>query len=75
VLGPRPHAENANAVAIEDRVTGRCVEAGGAERARTADLRVANAALSQLSYGPVNLNPDPPWLRLDDDYPNGAAGR
>ena len=26
--------------------------AGGAERDRTANLRVANAALSQLSYGP-----------------------
>ena len=26
---------------------------GGAERDRTANLRVANAALSQLSYGPV----------------------
>ena len=28
---------------------------GGAERARTADLCVANAALSQLSYGPTSL--------------------
>ena len=28
---------------------------GGAERARTADLCVANAALSQLSYGPTKL--------------------
>ena len=28
---------------------------GGAERARTADLRVANATLSQLSYGPMIL--------------------
>ena len=27
---------------------------GGAERDRTADLRVANAALSQLSYGPTS---------------------
>ena len=27
-------------------------EIGGAERDRTADLHVANVALSQLSYGP-----------------------
>ena len=27
-------------------------EAGGAEGIRTPDLRVANATLSQLSYGP-----------------------
>ncbi len=29
------------------------VGAGGASRDRTDDLRVANATLSQLSYGPV----------------------
>ena len=29
-----------------------CGRTGGAERDRTANLRVANAALSQLSYGP-----------------------
>ena len=29
---------------------------GGASRDRTDDLRVANATLSQLSYGPV------PWI-------------
>ena len=28
---------------------------GGAEGDRTPDLRIANAALSQLSYGPVGL--------------------
>ena len=28
---------------------------GGAERDRTANLRVANAALSQLSYGPESV--------------------
>ena len=27
---------------------------GGAEEDRTPDLRIANATLSQLSYGPVN---------------------
>ncbi len=29
-------------------------KAGGAERDRTADLVIANDALSQLSYGPVS---------------------
>ncbi len=29
---------------------------GGAEEDRTPDLRIANATLSQLSYGPVNEN-------------------
>ena len=29
-------------------------QAGGANRDRTDDLRVANATLSQLSYGPSN---------------------
>jgi hypothetical protein len=29
---------------------------GGAERARTADLHVANVPLSQLSYCPVRQN-------------------
>ena len=30
---------------------------GGAERARTADIRLAKAALSQLSYSP-DINPE-----------------
>jgi hypothetical protein len=29
--------------------------AGGASRDRTDDLRVANATLSQLSYGPLSI--------------------
>ncbi len=29
---------------------------GGAEGDRTPDLRIANATLSQLSYGPINRN-------------------
>ena len=33
-------------------------EGGGAERDRTANLRVANAALSQLSYGPGTREKD-----------------
>jgi hypothetical protein len=32
-------------------------EPGGAEQARTADLRLARAALSQLSYSPRELPP------------------
>jgi hypothetical protein len=32
-----------------------CEIVGGASRDRTDDLRVANATLSQLSYGPVRL--------------------
>ena len=32
---------------------GEASETGGAERNRTADLVIANDALSQLSYGPV----------------------
>ena len=39
---------------------GKCV--GGAERDRTADLLVANEALSQLSYSP------PPYSRLPDQF-------
>ena len=35
-----------------------CGIVGGASRDRTDDLRVANATLSQLSYGPVRLLAD-----------------
>ena len=39
------------------RIVGlRGLKSGGASRDRTDDLRVANATLSQLSYGPVRLN-------------------
>jgi hypothetical protein len=31
----------------------RMTEFGGAEEDRTPDLRIANATLSQLSYGPI----------------------
>ena len=38
--------------------TSVCREAGGgAEGNRTPDLRIANATLSQLSYGPVRHGP------------------
>jgi hypothetical protein len=41
---------------------------GGASRDRTDDLRVANATLSQLSYGPVCLlDPSPVSALLDVD--------
>ncbi len=36
----------------------RLVFDGGAEEDRTPDLRIANATLSQLSYGPVNQAAD-----------------
>ena len=34
---------------------------GGAEGDRTPDLRIANATLSQLSYGPIYLAPATPF--------------
>jgi hypothetical protein len=36
--------------------TRRCDRIGGAERDRTADLVIANDALSQLSYSPVPIS-------------------
>ena len=38
--------------------------ASGAEGSRTPDLSIANAALSQLSYGPVPKNG---WARQDSN--------
>ena len=35
-------------------------EIGGAEGDRTPDLRIANAALSQLSYGPEEKG----WIKI-----------
>jgi hypothetical protein len=32
---------------------------GGAEEDRTPDLRIANATLSQLSYGPISRSKNP----------------
>ena len=42
---------------------------GGAEGDRTLDLRIANAALSQLSYGPIE-----PLARLARGRPGGRHG-
>ena len=39
-------------------------ESGGAEETRTPDFRLAKAALSQLSYGP--LQPAPEWWAILD---------
>lgn len=36
----------------------------GAEGDRTPDLRIANAALSQLSYGPGKKSAEGTWGRL-----------
>ena len=46
-------------------------ETGGDERNRTANLLVANQALSRLSYVPVRFTPDkanggPTWTRTTD---------
>lgn len=44
------------------------VESGGAEGTRTPDIRLAKAALSQLSYGPdrVSCAGGPAWNRTRD---------
>jgi hypothetical protein len=45
---------------------------GGAEGDRTPDLRIANATLSQLSYGPIHaLTPEKREMRRD----NGRSRR
>ena len=50
----RGRSHNANGARPRRTHAVRLVEEyGGAERVRTADLRVANATLSQLSYGPM----------------------
>ena len=51
----------------------RMAGAGGASRDRTDDLRVANATLSQLSYGPVESS----WLTTDawTRFDFGGSGR
>ena len=48
----------------------RCL-IGGASRDRTDDLRVANATLSQLSYGPLSIGRN----RLDDFGGHHFVGR
>jgi hypothetical protein len=51
---------------------------GGAEGDRTPDLRIANAALSQLSYGPNGLKTDSPefaplaWRRARRNMGKGS---
>ena len=55
-------ASGASAPRIPDRPTSRKNPAapaanGGADRARTDDLRLARAALSQLSYSPARARP------------------
>ena len=52
-------------------VTDRDLEVGlygGAERVRTADLRLAKPALSQLSYSPEPRGPEPWWAWVDLNY-------
>jgi YggT family protein len=49
----------------------RRIEIGGAEGDRTPDLRIANATLSQLSYGPVSRFQR--FASSAGDYGDGAA--
>ena len=46
------------------------IQLGGAEGDRTPDLRIANATLSQLSYGPIASGP----CAGRADYGDGAPG-
>jgi hypothetical protein len=49
---------------------------GGAEEDRTPDLRIANATLSQLSYGPTTKNKFTPGaLYINAGKPLKIAGR
>ena len=45
----RSSEENPHSMIATDKI-------GGAEEIRTPDLRIANATLSQLSYGPTGEN-------------------
>ena len=65
VYGEPVHASPENAPWAGSRSATHCLAGsetvGGAERDRTADLLIANEALSQLSYGPSadGQEPDP----------------
>jgi hypothetical protein len=50
---------------------GRCI--GGAEGDRTPDLRIANATLSQLSYGPKGVNSTRHLMRAPGRYEFSTA--
>ena len=62
ILPPQKRASVAyvSSIAIGGQPAG-----GGAEGIRTPDLRLAKAALSQLSYGPVWLSTG--WANLDSN--------
>ena len=57
--GGRPHWRQDHAIMARGRPAGGLSSGprvgGGAERDRTADLLIANEALSQLSYGPKSM--------------------
>src|ERR671930_2387273 len=53
------HASSFGLLAAAPRVARRA-KRGGARRDRTADLVIANDALSQLSYGPIGTASDHP---------------
>ena len=50
--GPHKGANHENSCGVERDLHRRADGLGGAEGIRTPDLRIANATLSQLSYGP-----------------------
>ena len=60
--GTRLAAESPTSVEVEDReaYNKENRSSSGADRNRTGNLRVANAALSRLSYGPCNRDQDTP---------------
>jgi hypothetical protein len=64
------HAQGS--VPIEDRGFLRGVVLSGAEGDRTPDLCIANAALSQLSYGPGRAGKVAAWERLSIDSMGGG---
>ncbi len=59
-------------VAVYTETASRFLD-GGAEEDRTPDLRIANAALSQLSYGPTCSGSIPPLSGLADSFLAEAA--
>ena len=66
----RSSEENPHSMIATDKI-------GGAEEIRTPDLRIANATLSQLSYGPTGENGQDctiPWRRGTPLLGPGLAG-
>ena len=62
---PSPPRAMALVAGLPSRSWREPAKAGGAERDRTADLLIANEALSQLSYSPKGVFAPPPVARGD----------